>query len=103
MSAKKRQGLHRFTKTHFVSEDSTEIVRGESSEPLPTAELIFTQGLSQRSQFCFRIGRRVTAGDKFLKCFATISDSGAKLAGGLLHICGVGAIDPVKPRLGLRR
>ena len=68
-----------------------------------TSELILAQCLRERAEFRLRIRRRVAAGDELLQRFAAIGDGGAKLARGLFDIRGVGAVDAVKPGLGLRR
>src|SRR4029077_11890979 len=95
--AEKRERLHRFTKTHLVGQDAAEIVRRETREPFETDKLILAQYLCERAEFHLRIRRRVAAGDELLQCFATIGDSGAKLARGPFDISGVGAVDAVKP------
>src|SRR5438045_6498525 len=103
MRAKKRERLHRLTKAHLVGENATKIVRRQAREPFETDTLILAQFFSERTEFRLRIRRRVAAGDELLQCFATIGDSGAKLARGLFHVPGMGAVDAVKPGPRLRR
>src|SRR5207248_7032455 len=75
----------------------------EACEPFKTDKLILAQYLCEHAEFRLRIRRRVAAGDELLQCFATIGDSGAKLARRLFHIPGVCAVDAVKPGPRLRR
>src|SRR5204863_2070447 len=103
MRAKKRERLHRFTKAHLVRQDAAEIVCSEAREPFETYTLILAQFFRERTEFRLRIRRRLAAGDELLQCFATIGDGGAKLTRGLFDIGCVGAVDAVKPGLGLRR
>src|SRR5205085_2410823 len=83
--------------------DAAQIVCSEAREPIKTGELILAQYSGERPEFRLRIRRRVATGDELLQGFATIGHGGAKLARGFFDICGVGAVDAVKPGLRLRR